>query len=70
MNRQDAIDEERDEHRDEDQEDQGTEGKSDRDSLYHRSYNISSQVINIHGDPSVVVFETFIGQSLPIWPIF
>lgn len=37
MNRQDAIDEERDEHRDEDQEDQGTEGKSDRDSSYHRS---------------------------------
>ena len=30
MNRQDAIDEGRDENRDEDQEDQGTEGKSDR----------------------------------------
>ena len=39
MNRQDAIDEGRDEHRDDNQEDQGTEGKSDR-------------VINIHEDSS------------------
>ena len=69
MNRQDAIDEERDEHRDDDQEDQGTKGKPDRDSLYrlhcrlYRSSNINPQVINIHEDPSVVVFETFIGHS-------
>ena len=50
MNRQDAIDEVRDEHRDEDQEDQGTEGKSDGDSSTGRPISIrrSSTFKEIH----------------------